>query len=33
MNKQVLISVRPENAVNILNGSKTIELCGVYNGT
>lgn len=26
MNKQVLISVRPENAVNILNGSKTIEL-------
>jgi predicted transcriptional regulator len=26
MNKQVLISVRPENAVNILNGKKTIEL-------
>lgn len=26
MNKQVLISIRPEHAINILNGSKTIEL-------
>ena len=26
MNKSILISVRPEHAVNILNGSKTLEL-------
>lgn len=25
MNKQVLISIRPEHTVNVLNGSKTIE--------